>query len=490
MKKIGFIAIIVAVASLSTLATMVVVGDFGEPKEIIVQPGNSGIQVPSYPASNSGIPSGSTDFTIAAEASVHAVVHVKKTYTQRIQTNPFYDFFGDGYPYGNKERKAVGTGSGVIISPDGYVVSNNHVVEGADEVLITLNDRKEYPAKVIGTDPSTDLALLKIDEDNLPYLSYGNSDDSKVGEWVMAVGNPFELTSTVTAGIISAKGRNINLLSKNSNTPIESFIQTDAVVNPGNSGGALVNLKGELIGINTAIASPTGSYAGYAFAVPVNIVSKVVEDLMEFGTVQRGFLGVSIGNISPELAEEMDLTNLEGVFIARVNEGSGAEDAGIEEGDIILAVNNISVKTSPELQEQVSKYRPGDKISVKLLRDGKNKLVDVVLKNRANTTELIEKGTSAMSSKLGVDFRTLTEEESRKLKINGGVEISGLYNGVISENTNIRVGFIVTKIDHKRISSVEELEAIMGQKSSGDGVLIEGFYPKYRYKTLYYAFGI
>ena len=278
------------------------------------------------------------------------MVHVKKTFsTQASASDPWGDLFGDdfyhffGAPQNPKELKQEATGSGVIISDDGYIVTNNHVISDADNIEVRLYDNRTYPAQLIGSDPSTDLALIKINEDDLPTMQLGNSDSALVGQWVLAVGNPFELTSTVTAGIISAKGRNINILREQSKAPIEAFIQTDAAVNPGNSGGALVNLNGKLVGINTAIATPTGAYAGYSFAVPVNIVKKVIADLKKYGVVQRAFLGVQIRDIDNDLAEEMDLSSLKGAYIASVNNESGADDAGLKEGDVITSVNGVGV---------------------------------------------------------------------------------------------------------------------------------------------------
>jgi Do/DeqQ family serine protease len=322
------------------------------------------------------------DFSTAAELSVTAVVHVKTLTTRNNSMggqyfDPFQFFWGQPAPQQMPQQQSAG--SGVIISDDGYIVTNNHVIENADEVNITLDNKQTYTAKVVGTDPSTDLALLKVDAKGLPFMRWGNSDQVKVGEWVLAVGNPFNLTSTVTAGIVSAKARNINILPSQK-FPIESFIQTDAAVNPGNSGGALVNATGELIGINTAIASTTGSYAGYSFAVPVNIVRKVVLDLVEFGTVQRGFIGVSIREIDSDFAKEKSIKSLSGVYVNGLTEEGAAKRAGIREGDVIVSVNGTSIKSSPELQEQVSRYRPGDQIDVTIVRDGEEKTIAVIVK--------------------------------------------------------------------------------------------------------------
>ncbi|MBK7964486.1 MAG: trypsin-like peptidase domain-containing protein [Bacteroidetes bacterium] len=335
----------------------------------------------------SGPLSAPTDFVIPAEASVPTVVHVTTTYPKQSGFNnqfmdPFNFFWGQ--PNQREMPQQQSTGSGVIISDDGYIVTNNHVVENGEEVNVTLDNKESYKAKVIGLDPSTDLALLKVEAQNLPYAAWGNSDQVKVGEWVLAVGNPFNLTSTVTAGIISAKARNIHILP-NQKFPIESFIQTDAAVNPGNSGGALVNTRGELIGINAAIASNTGSYSGYSFAIPVNIVKKVVNDLMEYGTVQRGFIGVSIRDVDAQFAKEKELKSLQGVYINGLTEEGAAASAGIKEGDVITSINGIPIKTSPELQEQVGRYRPGDKIDVTVMRNGNEKYMGLLFATRMET---------------------------------------------------------------------------------------------------------
>lgn len=435
-------------------------------------------------------PETDVDFTKAAEMTVHAVVHVKTFYERQNTSNynpffsdPFRDFFGDrGNPQQQPQQQEA-SGSGVIISDDGYIVTNNHVVDNANKIEITLNDKRTYTAKVIGADPSTDLALLKIDEKNLSYIVYGNSDEVKVGEWVLAVGNPFNLTSTVTAGIVSAKARNINIL--NNQYKIEAFIQTDAAVNPGNSGGALVNTHGQLIGINAAIASNTGSYTGYSFAIPVNIVKKVVNDLLEFGEVQRGFLGVSIRDLDYKLAEEKGIKQIKGVYVAGLNDGSAAKDAGIKEGDVITKIGNVETNSSSELQEQVSKFRPGDKVNVTLMRAGKENVVSITLKNRNGNTEIVKKEKSEIISMLGAEFETTTKEEQNKLRINGGVKITKLNNGKL-RNAGIREGFIVTKIDRKEIKNTEDL--IQSMENKQGGILIEGIYPNGM--RAYYAFGL
>ena len=425
---------------------------------------------------------GEVDFVAAAEMSVNAVVHVKTTYEAENQVSPFYHydpfrdfFFGDKAPQRVPQQAS---GSGVIISGDGYVVTNNHVITQADKIEVTLNDNRVYDAQLIGTDPTTDLALLKIKEQNLPYIAYGNSDNVKVGEWVLAVGNPFNLTSTVTAGIVSAKGRNINIIENNPDkglNPIESFIQTDAAVNRGNSGGALVNTKGELVGINSAIASMTGSYAGYSFAIPVNIVKKVVADLVEFGTVQRGFIGVSIRDVDAKLAAEKNITSLRGVYVNGLTEGGAAKEAGIKEGDVIVKVGEAPIYNVPQLQEQIGRFRPGDKVMVTLTRDNKEKIVPVILKNKNGTTGILEKEKgSDVYSALGANFKPLTKEELKALNLENGLKITDLEGGKL-RSAGIKEGFIITSVDKKRITSVNDLKSALENKKGG--VLIEGVYP-------------
>lgn len=432
--------------------------------------------------SNNNLPtqSGLTDFTKAAEMSVHSVVHVKTFFTQQNNNffgNPF-DFWGRPQQQSQQQQA---TGSGVIISQDGYIVTNNHVVENAEKVEITLNNNQSYEAKIIGTDPSTDLALLKIDEKNLPFITYGNSDNAKVGEWVLAVGNPFNLTSTVTAGIISAKARNIGILPDQ--YKIESFLQTDAAVNPGNSGGALVNTNGELIGINSAIASTTGSYTGYSFAIPVNLVRKVMDDLAEFGSVQRGFIGVSIRDIDSKLMTEKGIHQSQGIYVAGLTKGGAAEDAGLKEGDIIEKVGDATVTSTPQLQEQIGRYRPGDKVALSVLRDGKSNTFMLTLRNKDGDTKLI-KNEQALNI-LGGTFEEIGENEKSSLGIRGGVKISKLIPGKLL-NAGIKEGFIITSIDKKPIGSKEDLESAL--KTKQGGVLIEGIYPNGM--TAYYGFGI
>ena len=359
----------------------------------------------------------------------------------------------------------------MIISQDGYIVTNNHVIDQADEIEVLLNDNRSYPAKIVGTDPTTDLALLKVEEKGLPYLSFGNSDNVRIGEWVLAVGNPFEFRSTVTAGIVSQKARNINIL-RGSDLSIEAFIQTDAAVNPGNSGGALVDLRGNLVGINTAIATHTGSFEGYSFAVPAALVKKVMDDLLEFGVVQRALLGVSIVDVNAQLAEDQGLDILTGVYIARVNEGSSADDAGIQEGDVIIEVGDVEVKNVSELQEQIARKRPGDKVMVKFMRDGREQTVSTTLKNTMGNTQIVEARNSMVIE--GSTFEEVSDEEKEELEIDGGAKLMSLGNGKW-KSAGIEEGFIVTNVDKRTINNVQDLRNALLNKSGG--TLIEGIYP-------------
>jgi serine protease Do len=414
------------------------------------------------------------DFTMAAEKSVNAVVHIK-TISEQVN-NLAYDPFAELF-FGPQKRQQTfvqqGSGSGVIISEDGYIITNNHVVAGSNKIEVILNDRRTYEAEVIGADGSTDLALLKIKEKGLPFLPYGNSDAVKVGEWVLAVGNPFNLNSTVTAGIISAKGRN-NILNGN-NRPIESFIQTDAAVNPGNSGGALVNTEGELVGINTAIASNNGTYQGYSFAVPVNIVKKIVSDMVEFGTVQRAYIGVSIQEIDAKFAADKNIKQLKGIYVNGITSGGSAEDAGITEGDVITRIQDVPVGSVSELQEQISRYRPGDKINVTVIRHEKESLLPVVLKTYDNTTKLVKKSEMVKTSAtvLGAEFQDIESDELEQMKVENGVRIQKLNPGKLAQ-VGIQAGFIITSIDKKKVSTSLDVKRLLEKKSGS--VLIEGFY--------------
>lgn len=420
------------------------------------------------------------NFVASAQLVTPAVVHVTSNITIPAPQgmDPMEEFFGFRNPRENVPREGRGFGSGVIISEDGYIATNNHVIDNASTVTIALEDNRRFTARVIGTDPTTDLALLKIDGDNLPFVKFGDSDDAQVGEWVLAVGNPFNLNSTVTAGIISAKARNIGILrDENNNLQVESFIQTDAVVNRGNSGGALVNLAGELIGINTAIASQTGSFSGYSFAVPSSIVKKVMDDLLEFGTVQRGLLGVQIQDVSPELEEflgkKIDATR--GVYIAEVNEGSGGEDAGLQKGDVIIGIDEETTYHTSRLQELVARKRPGDKVVVKYLRNGQEMTTTATLKNTSGDTKIVVKEAPKTSEFNGIMFEDVTATIKERLQLEGGASIISVDNEAWQE-AGVKEGFIVTRVGRIKIRNAQELVETL-KKFEGEEVSILGVYP-------------
>jgi len=420
------------------------------------------------------------NFTLAAENTVHAVVHVKTQFTRESQFNhPFYEFFfGDRQ---RPEREVEGYGSGVILSSDGYIVTNHHVVKRSDELSVTLNDERSFEAEIVGTDPATDLALLKIDAEDLPHLKFGDSRDMKLGEWVLAVGNPFNIGTTVTAGIVSAKGRSIGILnSQESQLAIESFIQTDAAVNKGNSGGALVNVEGELIGINAAIASPTGSYSGYSFAIPAEIAKKVVEDLIKYGEVQRAVLGVEM--VPMERArEQFDLEVRKGAFVYGVKRDGAAERAGIKPHDVIIAIENEDIASASDLQRIINSYRPGDEATITVNRDGKEKQFDVTLRNKQGSTEIIT-GQEAIKE-LGAELKAL-EETGREYRIDKGVQVVKLQEGKLQES-GIREGFIITHVNGNRIGSVQQIKNIYNQTPAGKTLEFEGLYPGGEYVYVY-----
>ncbi|QGY42999.1 Do family serine endopeptidase [Maribellus comscasis] len=437
-----------------------------QPLKYAALPGESGAVLP--------------DLTYAAENSIHSVVHIA---TQSVRGggwssgNPFLDDFF-GLRRNQQPQIARGFGSGVILSEDGFIVTNNHVIEEAQKIKVILNDKREFDARLVGTDPSTDIALLKVDADDLPYLTYGESDDLRLGEWVLAVGNPFNLTSTVTAGIVSARARNLGI--NTDQMAIESFIQTDAAVNPGNSGGALVNQQGKLVGINTAIASRTGSYSGYSFAVPVSIVKKVVADLKEFGEVQRALLGVNIGDVNAEIAEELNLDNVDGVYVAGVTENGAAREAGIKEEDVIVSVQGDKVRSSAELQEKISQFRPGDDVKIVVLRDGERKQFTVTLRNKHGDTQIVRD----RSSYLGADFEEVSNNEKNNLDIKYGIKIKNLNKGKLRD-AGLKEGFIITNVNKKPIYEVNDLKREIG--NARGGILVEGIYPNG--ELAYFVFG-
>jgi len=409
------------------------------------------------------------NFNYAAEKSLDAVVHITTQYTQKYRSNSLYDFF-----YGNSNQTyskevPLASGSGVIISNDGYIVTNNHVIDNSDKIKVVLNDKRSYDAKLVGTDKSTDLALLKIEANNLPFLPYGNSDELSIGDWVLAVGNPFNLNSTVTAGIVSAKARNINIM--NQQYAIESFIQTDAAVNPGNSGGALVNRKGQLVGVNTAIASKTGSYVGYSFAIPVSIVQKIVTDLIQFGSVQRAYLDVNIADINAEIKEQFNLDKIEGVFVSNATKGGAADNAGIKNEDVIVKINDISVNTVSELQEQISKYRPADKLKVTINRKGDNKTFTVVLNNKFGNTEVV---TNSDITFLGASLKEIPTDTKRYLGLKYGVQIKDVGSKQLYKK-GIKNSFIITSIN--KIPIYEPSDVVNILKKIKHRIIISGIYP-------------
>ena len=475
-KKIS-LTIFVALAS-AFIALWAHTNFFDQPEYVMVEPSPAVkyANLPSAPQSRAA-----PDLTFAAERTVYSVVHIKvKTEMMTSYTNPFFEwFYGDRYRHQEPQIRE-GAGSGVILTSDGYIVTNNHVIDNSDEITVVLNDKREFKAKLVGTDPTTDIALIKIDEKDLPYVKFGNSDALKLGEWVLAVGNPFNLTSTVTAGIVSAKGRNIGI--NRSEMSIEAFIQTDAAVNRGNSGGALVNVNGELIGINTAIASRTGSYTGYSFAVPATIVEKVVSDLKEFGQVQRALLGVSIGDVSAEIAEEYGLDKIEGVFIGDVHQNSAAEEAGIEAEDIIISIDGVPVNSSAELQKQISQHRPGNVIKVLIKRNNKPKQFDVTLRNMHGDTEIITAGSNEY---LGAIFEEINKDQKDQLRIGHGIQISDLGRGKLKD-AGLKEGFIITHVNKEKVDELNDLMRVV--KNAKGGILIEGIYPDG--ELAYYVFSL
>jgi Do/DeqQ family serine protease len=431
------------------------------------------------------------NFTGTAEKVTPAVVHIRSTISQsqrQEQTeyfNPFREFFPE---MPDQAQPAQSTGSGVIITENGYIVTNNHVVQQADIVEVTLADNRSFKAEVIGTDPDTDLAVIKVEQKGLPYLSFVDSDKSRVGEWVLAVGNPFNLNSTVTAGIISAKGRNINIINRNTeqgNTAIESFIQTDAAINPGNSGGALVDMNGGLLGINTAIASTTGAYAGYGFAVPSNLVSKVVDDLLKFGTVQRGWLGVSIQSVNNDLVKEKSLQVSEGAYVAGFAENSAAKEAGLREGDVVVQIDETKIRTNTALIEYIGLHRPGDKVNVIVNRSGKEVTIPVTLKNKEGKVGVVKKEELKGLAALSVQVEDVDPAVLRKLDLKNGVRVKSIGNGKIGRYTDIREGFIITKVNEIDIKTAAQLDEILKNKKPGEIVTLEGTYEDFPREYLY-----
>ena len=502
MKKTYFVSALIALAT--TLTTIVLYSSLyqSDQRSIKIE------HIDSTPASQTLFTldedgnAVALDFTQVAAKVKGAVVHIKSTFSrggngQADPNNPLGEFFNEdlferffrqGPNGGGQEREprfGVGSGSGVIISGEGFIVTNNHVIADAEDIEVTLDDNRIFKAELIGADPTTDLAVIKIKGEDLTSIPFVNSDEVKVGQWVIAVGNPFNLTSTVTAGIVSAKGRSINILRER--FAVESFIQTDAAINPGNSGGALVNLEGGLIGINTAIASPTGSYSGYGFAVPANLVRKVVEDLMEFGVVQRGVLGVSIRTVDGALQRERDLNVNKGALIDNLLDNSAASAAGIEIGDVIVEVDGTPISSSSNLQEAIARHRPGDKVEIVVDRGGREKSFTVTLNNPSGNTELVMAEQSDLPEMLGAEFETLDPDSADKLDISGGVKVVALRNGRLRKYTQMEEGFIITKVDGRNVKSIKDLENALRNKTGG--VMLEGVYEDVPGEH-YYAFGM
>ena len=449
---------------------------------------NAGANVAMIPA----------DFSFASQKATAAVVHIKSTMkaqrnvSQMEVPDELKDFFGGRSPFDQdapqgrgRGEKSQASGSGVIINPDGFIVTNNHVIQGAESLEVTLADKRTFKAKVIGSDPNTDIALIQIEAKNLPALSFGNSENVKVGQWVLAVGNPYNLTSTVTAGIVSAKGRSINILGENSKAPIESFIQTDAAVNPGNSGGALVDLNGNLIGINTAIASQTGSFAGYSFAVPSSIAHKVVEDISKFGSVQRGYLGVGISEVDGAKVKSYDLKVDEGVRVENFADQSAAREAGIKVGDVITKIDGHPIEGVAQLQEAIAQHKPSDKVLVNVNRNGADEAITVTLKSNAGT--LVAEKSAQTLDNLGIELQDLTAQQKKTWEVEQGVQVSQINAGKVRQNTDMQDGFVITKIDKTPVGNVQQaMKALEGKKG---GVMIEGVYPGSQ-ETQYYAIGL
>jgi Do/DeqQ family serine protease len=477
---------VVLTAALTSLGTLFLAARFQNNIPYFTAGSTNKVQLPvNYISNNGSTAINATppiDFQRAAEGAVKAVVHIKTTTKARtIAGRSEYDDFFGGL-FGQRQYyipQQMGSGSGVVVSPDGYIVTNNHVVAGADEVTVSFGNRFTTTAKKVGTDPSTDIAVLKVDEKDLAFMEFGNSDDVKLGQWVLAVGYPLTLDATVTAGIVSAKSRAIGINRTQAKNAVESFIQTDAAVNPGNSGGALVNTNGQLIGINSAIASPTGSYAGYSYAIPANIVRKVVNDLMKFGTVQRGFIGIEpleTRSLTQAQMNELKIGRQDGIYIKSVLSNGGASKAGLKQGDIITQVNGVVVSSYPELQEQLSRYKPGDNVSITYLRVGVEKMTTVELRSEANTISLSKVGGSAQI--LGATLRPLTAAEQSSYGVQSGLIVADLGTGVLARKTTMRKGFVVISVNDMPVSSVDDVQQSL---AAGNGAAqLGGFYPGQR----------
>lgn len=487
---------------ISVVTTLAVILGYNEYQHNRNNPNFQTANIPSnykfagFSDSGSGRSGGPVDFTQAAAAAIPTVVHINTTTNGRAinnnlpqQKNPFSDLFGGDlfnqlFGQGGGGERILpqrASGSGVIISDDGYIVTNNHVIAGADKINVTLSNYKTYTAKVIAADPSYDLAVVKIDATNLPFLLYGNSADTKIGQWVLAVGYPLNLQATVTAGIISAKARTLGLnrdKTGGTSMAVESFLQTDAAVNPGNSGGALINTDGQLIGINSAIASETGYYSGYSYAIPVDIVKKVVNDLIKYGSVQRGFLGAMFLD-ARFMTDDQKKTNnvplsVDGIYITNLLNNGAAKQAGIKVGDVIRKINGVPVNTGSELQEQLSMFKPGDKVKVTYSRDGSENTVEVTLKNNSGNYDIVKPTT--MLDKLGAELETLDSKKASQLGLNGGVVVKKINGGVLNDQTRMRDGFIITKVNGKEVKNLDDLKNLIGDQTD---ITISGVYPGY-----------
>jgi serine protease Do len=429
------------------------------------------------------------DFTAAATAAIPATVHIKTKTTAQATNNlprrsPFSDLFGDDMfedffgPRGGRSFPQAASGTGVIISEDGYIVSNNHVIAGADEITVTLSNKKSFKAKLVAADPNSDLAVLKIEAKGLPFMLYGNSDEVKIGQWVLAIGYPLNLQTTVTAGIVSAKGRTLDINIRQGKSPIESFIQTDAAVNPGNSGGPLVTTDGKLVGINSAIASPTGSYAGYSFTIPVNIVKKIVADLMKFGTVQRAYLGIKYApdNLSDDAKKQNGIKEGDGVFVTEIVKDGGAATAGLKEGDFITKINGTPINSAADLVGQIAIYRPGDKVKVNYIREGKEQTTEILLKNATGTTDVVK---TSIIDKLGADVETINKKDAAEYGVKGGVRIKSIDEKGAFSKTRIEAGFVIIRVNGKEVLGVDDLRKELEKAGVGTTIKIEGMYPGY-----------
>jgi Do/DeqQ family serine protease len=448
----------------------------------------------SYTGAATGDPT--VDFEKAATKAVPSVVHIKTLTKAKqanmpdMQNNPFKDFFGDGFEdmfggRGNMQSQPQrASGSGVVISADGYIVTNNHVVDGADELTVTLPNNKTYKGKVVGTDPSSDLAVVKIDASNLPFMSFANSDNVHLGQSVLAIGYPLNLDVTVTSGIVSAKSRSIGINSRNSKTPLEAFIQTDAAINPGNSGGALVNADGDLIGINSAIASPTGSYAGYGYAIPSNMVKKIAGDIIKYGSAKRAYLGVMFGSdqMSEEDRQKNGVKDGDGVYVMDVAKNSAAAEAGIQKGDFITKLNGVTINTGTEMIEKIAAMRPGDKVNITYQHNGAEKTATATLKGETGTYATLQ---AQNVEQLGASFEALPKAQAAQLDIAGGVAVKSLSQGILTDQTRIREGFIITKVNNQRVTSVDELKQAL--QNAGSSAIISGIYPNNPQREYQYA---